>query len=454
MPEPGPAEGRTPFPASRVAGFGLPLVMGMGGHALFNLVDLWIVGSLGDGAIAAVAIAGLVNSVAMVILQGVSDGSVAILARRVGAGDREGAAAAARQGMMLALLLGVLLGVPPWWFARELTALFGATGETLEAGTACLEVMSLGSIAMFVMMQAAASLRGTGSGKAPAVLLAGANLLNVPLTLGLVNGSLGMPNIGVLGACWGTVIARGVFAAVGLWLMAGSSLRLRLRGPGPDAAVMGRILRLALPVAAQWFVRVLPILVILEVAGRLGTAASAGYGIASRLDQFAIFATAGWGATAATAVAQGVGAGDPAGAARALHRAVLHGTATMLLLGIAWFLFAERVIPLVGRAGGTTPEVVAFGATYLRTVAFGYPFLGAALVLSMGLGGAGSVKVPLALDAVVLVGIQVPLVLHLAPTGPGESAEAAWWAVAGTYALLALVYAGVALAGWWKRARV
>ena len=91
----------------------------MGGHALFNLIDLWIVGSLGDAAIAAVAIAGLVNSVSMVVLQGVSDGSVAVLARRVGAGDEEGAAAAVRQAMFLALGLGVLLGVPPFLYARE-----------------------------------------------------------------------------------------------------------------------------------------------------------------------------------------------------------------------------------------------------------------------------------------------------------------------------------------------
>ncbi len=85
---PDPARGGcTPFPASRVLGFGVPLVIGMGGHALFNLVDLWIVGPLGPAALAAVTVASLVNSAAMVVMQGVTDGSVALVARAVGAGD-------------------------------------------------------------------------------------------------------------------------------------------------------------------------------------------------------------------------------------------------------------------------------------------------------------------------------------------------------------------------------
>lgn len=451
---PAPPPGRTPFPASRVLPFGLPLVAGMGGHALFNLLDLWIVGPLGPAAIAAVTISSLVNSVAMVAMQGVSDGSVAILSRAVGEGDRERAARACRQSVLLALVLGVLLGVPPWLAAGPLTAAFGAEGTALREGTACLEVMSLGSVTMFLLMQACASLRAAGSGRAPAFLLLGANLLNVPLSIGLVHGRFGLPEAGVVGACWGTVLSRGVFAVVGLRLLAAAPLSLRLRGAGPRWGDQSRLLRLGLPVAAQWTVRVVPILVVLEVAGRVGTAAHAAYGIGSRLDQLAIFATAGWGAAAATAVGQGLGAGDPAGASRAFRRAVALGVGGMALAGAAWFLGAGSLVPLVGREEGASPEVTALGREYLRILALGYPALGAALVISMGLGGAGSVRTPLLVDAVVLLGVQVPLVLLVAPAGPGGSLEPVWWALTGTSWLLALVYAGVAATGRWRSASV
>ncbi len=56
--------------------FGVPLVLGMGFHALFNLVDLWIVGKLGTAALAAVTIATMINTVPMVICNGISTSSI------------------------------------------------------------------------------------------------------------------------------------------------------------------------------------------------------------------------------------------------------------------------------------------------------------------------------------------------------------------------------------------
>ncbi len=448
-----PAAGRTPFPASRVPGFGLPLMIGMGGHALFNLVDLWIVGGLGPAAIAAVTISGLVNSVAMVVMQGVSDGSVAVIARAVGAGDLRRAGEAARQAVLLALLLGVLLGVPPWFYARELTAAFGATGPALEQGTACLEVMSLGSVTMFVLMQAGAALRALGSGKAPALLLIGANVLNVPFAFAMVRGSFGLPPMGAVGACWGTVAARGVFAAVGLWLLATSGLGLRVRGSGIDGRFLRPLLAVGLPVAAQWFVRLAPVLVVLGIAGRNGTDAAAAYGIGSRLDQFALFACAGWGAAAATAVGQGLGARDPRGAARAAWTAAALGVLWMAAAGAVFLGKAEAIVALVGHGPGTAGPILDLGAGYLRIVVFGYPAMGAAIVISMALAGGGSVLLALAVEAVVLLGLQVPLCLAAAPAapaGPGGPLDRVWWTVVGTYWILAAAYAAVFALGRWK----
>jgi putative MATE family efflux protein len=448
--EPG-AVPRTPFPASRVLGFGLPLVAGMGGHALFNLADLWIVGGLGSAAITAVTISSMVNSVAMVVMQGVTDGSVALVARAVGAGDDRRAGAAARQAILLALAFGVLLGVPPWFWARELVAAFGVEGAALEQGTVCLRIMSLGSVTMFLLMQAGAALRALGSGKAPAALLVGANLLNLFLAVGLVYGKFGLPTLGVAGACWGTVLARGVLAGVGLWLMAGSRLRLRAGGGGLRREFLRPLLGIGLPVAGQWFMRVAPILVILAIAGRQGTESSAAYGIGIRLDQFALFACAGWGAAAATAVGQGLGARDPRGAARAVWWAVALGVAWMAAAGAIFHGGAEGLVRIIGRGEEASAPVVDLGAGYLRTVVFGYPAMGIALVLSMALAGAGSVKLALLLEALVLLGVQTPMAIAAAPDGQGGSLDGVWRVIVGTYWLLAIAYAGVFLAGRWKR---
>jgi putative MATE family efflux protein len=442
--------GRTPFPWTRVAGFGIPLVLGMGGHALFNLADLWIVGPLGPAAIAAVTISSLVNSIAMVVMQGVTDGSVAVIARAVGAGDLRRAGEASRQAVLLTLVLGVALGVPPWIAARPLVEAFGATGEALEQGTACLEIMSLGSVTMFLLMQTGAALRALGSGKAPAILLVGANLVNVPLAVGFVYGKIGLPELGVAGAAWGTVLARGVFAAVGLWLLATSRLGFRLRGSWIRLEFLRPLLGIGLPVAGQWFVRLTPVLVVLGVAGRHGTDASAAYGIGSRLDQFAIFACAGWGAAAATAVGQGLGARDPEGAARAAWWAVLLGAIWMALAGAFFFANADGLVRAVGREGAAGGDVVRTGGGYVRWVVLAYPAMGVSLVLSMALAGAGSVRLALLLEGAVLLGLQAPLAIACAPEGDGDLAPV-WRTIVWTYWLLAILYVGVFSWGRWKR---
>ncbi len=310
--------------------------------------------------------------------------------------------------------------------------------------------MSVGSVTMFLLMQAGAALRALGSAKAPAGLLLGANLLNVVLSVGLVHGKWGMPQLGVVGACWGTVIARGVFAGVGLWLMAKSSLRLRAAGGGLRAAFVRPLLGIGLPVAGQWFVRLAPVLVVLGIAGRQGTAAAAAYGIGSRLDQFALFACAGWGAAAATAVGQGLGAEDPRGAARAAWWAAALAVLWMGTVAVLFFLRADDLVALVGRREAAGP-VVTFGAGYVRAIVLAYPAIGIAIVLSMALAGAGSVRLALALEAGVLLGLQIPLALAAAPAAAGLPLDGVWRAVVGTYWLLAAAYVAVFAAGRWKR---
>jgi Na+-driven multidrug efflux pump len=308
----------------------------------------------------------------------------------------------------------------------------------------------MGSGTMFVLMQAGAALRAAGSGRAPAALLVGANLLNAVLSWALVFGEFGLPELGVVGTAWGTIIARGIFAVIALGLLAGP-YDVRWRGPGPHWITQARLLRLGLPAAGQWLVRLGAVLVVLAVVGRSGAAAQAGFGIGGRLDTLAIFATVGWGAAAATATGQGLGARDPAGASRAAWFAALLGFVTMAAAALVYFLQAPELMDVFARSDADSAVIRDFGAGYLRVVVLGYPAVGLAIVLSLGLTGAGSVRTALIVDFIVLIGVQVPVVLLVAPEAGGDPTPI-WWALAGTHWLLAAVYVVVFRRGRWKLA--
>ena len=116
--------------------FGWPLVAGMAFHSLFNLVDLYIVGQLPDSdvAIAAATIPSLVNSISMILYNGVVNAGIALVARRTGMGNRRRGNYEAGQGLLLSVILGVVLGVPPYLFARAICGFEIAAASLASAG--------------------------------------------------------------------------------------------------------------------------------------------------------------------------------------------------------------------------------------------------------------------------------------------------------------------------------
>ncbi|MHC5049716.1 MAG: MATE family efflux transporter, partial [Planctomycetota bacterium] len=129
----------------RLVTFGIPLVLGMFFHSLFNLVDLIIVGKLGhDWALAAVNQATLIGFVPQLISTGVNNASIAVISRNFGMRNYRRANANAMQSFILLAFLAVVLGVPSFLFADQLNRLVGSAGGALMPANAYLRVSSAG----------------------------------------------------------------------------------------------------------------------------------------------------------------------------------------------------------------------------------------------------------------------------------------------------------------------
>ena len=91
--------------------FGLPLVVAMGLGAVFNLVDLWVVGMLASptAAVAGVGIASTVNSLPPIIFNGIVNAMLALIARHHAMGNNKRANLAAGQGLIVTVLLGAMM---------------------------------------------------------------------------------------------------------------------------------------------------------------------------------------------------------------------------------------------------------------------------------------------------------------------------------------------------------
>jgi len=446
----------------RLFWFGIPLVLGMFFHTLFNLADLIIVGPMGPFALAAVNQASLIGFIPQLIGNGVNNASIAVISRNFGMRNYRRANANALQSFLLLVILAVVLGVPSYLYANDLNWLVGSRGQALPAANDYLRISSAGLFTMFCLMQVTAVLRAGGNARWPMILLIGANALNVLLNIVLVYGVWGFPELGVAGAAWGTVISRGLFAVFGLWLITrqSSPVRLLLGRIRFRLRMMWNLTRLGVPSSLQFVVRVVGYGAILRLVTWFGQGEDmqAALAVGFRLDILAIFTGAGWGAAAAAMVGQALGAGLRGRASRAGWWAAFLDASLMGAIGIAYYFYAPRLLTIFGEDPAVDPRFAGMhvlGIEYLRITIVAYAFAGVAITLAHALNGAGSTRTPLVLDSIVLV-IQLPVAafICLRHQDYGYTRSTLWWSLVLTAILACALYAYIWNRGHWKEKRI
>jgi Na+-driven multidrug efflux pump len=293
------------------------------------------------------------------------------------------------------------------------------------------------------------------------VLLVGGNAFNVFLTICMVHGKLGFPAWGVAGAAWSTVIARGVFALLGLYIITrrASPVRLILRRIKLRPRMIWNLTRIGIPSSLQYIVRVVAYGAILNLVTHFGQSESmhAALAVGFRLDLLATFTGVGWGAAAAAMVGQALGAGLRGRAEHAGWTAVCLNILLMGGIGLAYYIWAPWLMAFFGRDPAVDLRfygMYALGIEYLRIAVFGYAFAGIGITLAQALNGAGSTKTPLFLDAIGFLAIQIPLAAYICFRPEIYNRRDLWWTLVGTTALAAALYAIVWNRGHWKHKKI
>lgn len=197
-------------------------------QTLLGVVDTLLVAGLGTLALAGVGAALQVVFVLLAGLSALAVGASVLVAQAVGGGRIAEATALARQALVWSVLIALplaALGVP---LSPAIMNLFGLEPAVAAVGAEYLSVTMGAIVTLTLMLLASAVLRGAGDTRTPMLVTALANVLNVGLSWALIYGALGLPALGAVGSAWGTVISRGVGAAllVGLLLRGRAGLRL------------------------------------------------------------------------------------------------------------------------------------------------------------------------------------------------------------------------------------
>ncbi|MBN2097017.1 MAG: MATE family efflux transporter, partial [Candidatus Omnitrophica bacterium] len=403
----------------------LPMMLGNILQTSFNVVDMIWVGRLGAEAIAAVAMGGVVLMVVITFIIGIATGTLALIARQIGAKDLKSADHVAMQSLIIGGVLSLVLAVMGIIFARPILQALGAKAAVLELGTEYLKIILMGGLMMVYLFLANAILRGAGDALTPMFLMIAATVLNIILDPLMIFG-IGFPPMGVNGAALATVLSRGLAAVAGLYLLFQGRLgvRLHLSKIYVDFSTILRIIKIGFPNSIQMALRSVVGLVLMTIVAGYGQFAVAAYGIGLRIFSVVLmpgFALAG---SAATLVGQNLGANKLLRAETSARSAAHFNSLMMGLAGIIFFVFSAKLVSVFS----PNPDIIRLGSKYLRITSFGYIFIAQGLVLGRSLMGAGDTISPMLIALLSLLGIQIPLALLL-PSYRQIGIEGIWWAI-------------------------
>ncbi|XXT18842.1 MATE family efflux transporter [Sorangium sp. So ce429] len=392
---------------------------------LVFLVGRGMVGRYATTALASMQICGTLTWTIVSIFSATSAGTLAVVARSVGAGDRAGAAAAVRVSLTFALALGAAVALPVLAACGPLLrALFPQAGAAvLDQATAYLEIVLPVLPLAFVEAVAAAALQGVGDTKTPLAVATLGNLVNVAVSAVLIFGHLGLPALGVRGAAIGVACTMATEALLLTAALLSRSGPLPLRAapapsaaaPAPsaaapdasaapdqgtprkaDAAALARVLRIAAPAFAERSAYHAGYMGFVAIIGLLGATAMAANQALIAIESVCFLSAEGFGIAAGSLMAQRLGARRPDDAARVALLAALMAIVALSAFG---FLFALAPRPLL-LAFSSDPELLALGARALPVAAVAQPFMAFATVMGMGLRGAGDTRTVLAVTLV------------------------------------------------------
>jgi putative MATE family efflux protein len=339
-----------------------------------------------------------------------SAGATALVARLIGAGDRE----AANRTMHQALLVAAVVAVGGWLlggFGID-HLLDGLNLDGAAAGHArlFLQAMLLLLPCQLFSTTLTAALAGAGDTSTALKIGVGTTAANLPLSWIAFRGVGDWPGLGLAGIAWGAGLSQalGLIALVALLTRGRSGLRLHPRLLRPDRRLLSRLLRISLPAAAESLSMVAGQMVFLSVVNRLGDAARGAHGIALGWEALAEMFGMAFGVAASVLVGQNLGAGRPDEARRSGVVAYACGTALMTLCGAVFYTFATPLFELYCPRPEQAP-VVAAGVPVLRLVAFAMPAVAACHIFSSGLRGAGDTRSALLVTTVGFFAVRLPV---------------------------------------------
>ena len=278
-----------------------PVMLGMLGHTFVSFVDNIMVGQLGTAELAAVSLGNSFMFIAMSLGIGFSTAITPLIAEADAETDFIKGKSTFKHGLFLCSVLGILLFIVVF-FAKPLMYLMKQPLEVVELAIPYLDLVAFSLIPLIIFQGFKQFSDGLSMTRAPMYAALVSNILNVILNYLLIFGKFGFPELGIVGAAYGTLISRG-FMVWHLWFLLKRKEKsiafvTNIKFFVLDKLMFRKIINLGAPSAMQMFFEVAIFTAAIWLSGLLGKNPQAANQIALNLSSMTFMVAMGLSVTA------------------------------------------------------------------------------------------------------------------------------------------------------------
>lgn len=405
-------------------------------QTLMGIVDTAVVARLGTAALSGVGLAQQLVWILTTALVAISMGTTVLIARYTGSKQRGEANAVLKQSLILSALMSLVL-MPVGFLSYPLMSALGLESMAAGEGATYLQITLFSALPLVMMLITGAALRGSGDTRTPMFVTASINVVNAILAVELVfggdkaSGILGgwlsgllhlvgigqvnlpglswIPEMGVAGSAWASVIARtiGILILLGVLLRPRAFLSLTGRGGGVwrfNLSIIKRMLGVGIPTAFEQLFMSLGVLLYNFLVIGMGEVVFATSRVTLNIVFMSQMPGFGFSIAATTLVGQSLGAKSPKRALLGAQLSTRSAVIWMGAMGVVFFFFGDVIM----RIFTDDQRLIQLGAECLKVIAFYQPSLAVAFVLGGALRGAGDVRYPMWVTTSAVWLVRVP----------------------------------------------
>ena len=176
--------------------------------SLLGLIDIMMVGRLGETSVAAVGLGNRIFFFNLILTAALGSGMTVLASQFIGAGDKGGLRRTLSQAILTSLIVSLPFIAVYMLFPQQILGLASNDTELLELASSYLLITAPSIICTAIVVPLESALRAANDAKTPTRIGFIAILVNIALNYVLIFGELGFPALGVAGSAWGTTLSR------------------------------------------------------------------------------------------------------------------------------------------------------------------------------------------------------------------------------------------------------